>query len=143
MIQILPKWVLTGTRPAFYDTESGSVLEQTARIYDKMNELVESYNSFVENTNKAIADFEDGVINSQKEFEVAIRQTIQDFIDVITMRVEAQDQKIADMEEYVNTNLVATATNIINGAIADGSIAVNLVYDETSENLNLETGGNV
>ena len=43
-IEFLPPWVETGIQPAFYDKESGTVLQQTARMYAKVNELVKSVN---------------------------------------------------------------------------------------------------
>ena len=52
-IDFLPPWVETGIQPAFYDKESGTVLQQTARMYDKVNELVESVN----HQNETIDDY--------------------------------------------------------------------------------------
>lgn len=52
-IELLPPWVETGLQPAFYDKESGSVLQQTARMYAKLNELVGSVN----NQNSIITDY--------------------------------------------------------------------------------------
>ena len=43
-IEFLPPWVETGLQPAFYDRESGTVLQQTARMYAKVNELVKAVN---------------------------------------------------------------------------------------------------
>ena len=36
-IEFLPPWVETGIQTAFYDKESGTVLQQTARMYAKVN----------------------------------------------------------------------------------------------------------
>lgn len=51
-IEFLPPWVETGLQPAFYDKESGTVLQQTARMYAKVNELVNAdnklYKDFIE-----------------------------------------------------------------------------------------------
>lgn len=43
-IEFLPPWVETGLQPAFYDRESGTVIQQTARMYAKVNELVKAVN---------------------------------------------------------------------------------------------------
>lgn len=40
----LPHWVLTDLQPAFYDTESGSVLSLLAKIYGKINEVIDEVN---------------------------------------------------------------------------------------------------
>lgn len=52
-INFLPPWVETNLQPAFYDLESGTSLQQTARMYNKVNELVRSVN----NQNEIIADY--------------------------------------------------------------------------------------
>ena len=43
-VNFLPPWVETNIQPAFYDKESGSVLQQTARMYAKVNCLVRMFN---------------------------------------------------------------------------------------------------
>ena len=52
-INFLPPWVETNEQPAFYDKESGTVLQQTARMYAKVNQLVRSVNE----QNETIADY--------------------------------------------------------------------------------------
>ena len=52
-IELLPPWIETGLQPAFYDKESGTVLQQTSRMYAKVNELVQSVN----NQNATIAEY--------------------------------------------------------------------------------------
>lgn len=56
-IDLLPPWVETGIQPAFYDKESGTVLQQTARMYAKVNELTTAYNSFTESINDTVDDY--------------------------------------------------------------------------------------
>lgn len=52
-IELLPPWVETGLQPAFYDKESGTVLQQVSRMYPKINQLIGSVN----NQNTTIADY--------------------------------------------------------------------------------------
>ena len=52
-IEFLPPWIETGLQPAFYDKESGTVLQQTARMYAKVNEVVASVNQ----QNEKIAEY--------------------------------------------------------------------------------------
>ena len=47
-INFLPPWVETNIQPAFYDKESGTVLQQTARMYAKVNQLVRKFNELEE-----------------------------------------------------------------------------------------------
>lgn len=56
MIQPLPDWVIPDTDPAFYDSESLTAIQMVAKIYGKMNELVKSYNEFLEEDRTLIED---------------------------------------------------------------------------------------
>lgn len=51
-IDVLPPWVETGLQPAFYDKESGTVLQQVSRMYYKMNELIKAQNIEIEKFNE-------------------------------------------------------------------------------------------
>lgn len=53
-IEPLPDWVLTNTQPAFYDTESVTVLSLLSKIYGKINEVINSYNEYTEETDAKI-----------------------------------------------------------------------------------------
>lgn len=97
MIKLLPRWRLTDLRPAFYDCESGSAIEQTARVYAKMNELIEAYNAFADEYNKLFEEFKTQVTNDNEVFRVALRQEFQDFIDTIDLKILEME---ADYNEY-------------------------------------------
>lgn len=56
-IEFLPPWIETGVQPAFYDKESGTVLQQVARIYAKVNQLIESFNDLSKNTTELIEEY--------------------------------------------------------------------------------------
>ena len=94
----LINWFLTDKKPAFYDCESGTSIEQTARVYKAMQELITEYNSWVEKSNKIIADFTASATKNQEVFETALRQEFQDFINVV-------DLKVLELEQYVKVNL--------------------------------------
>ena len=47
-IEFLPPWIETNLQPAFYDAESGTVLQQMALMYGKVNELTEVVNKYTE-----------------------------------------------------------------------------------------------
>lgn len=84
----LPEWRLTNKYPAFYDSESGSAIEQTAKVYAAMQELIKEYNQFVKDTNTAIDDFINTTNQDQETFATALRQEFQDFIDTVDMKIE-------------------------------------------------------
>ena len=104
-MNLLPHWVLTDKFPAFYDSESKTALEQTARVYGAMQELITEYNSFVDSVNQHILDFENAAKKDYEIFTTAIRQEFQDFIDVVTLKIQSQDSIIEDAVSYMKTNL--------------------------------------
>lgn len=80
-IDILPPWVETGLQPAFYDLESGTVLQQTARMYAKVRELTEGYNTFTQNITNEVNQFESDVDDRVTEFENSVNETVADYIE--------------------------------------------------------------
>jgi len=75
-IELLPPWIETGLQPAFYDKESGTVLQQTSRMYAKVNELIQSVN----NQNTTIAEY------IQKFVE------LKDYVDTYFENLDVQEE---------------------------------------------------
>lgn len=158
-IQFLPHWVLTDLQPAFYDSESGTVLQQMSRLYPKIQELIKTYNDFVTEVNRYITEFEEGIIKDFNCFQNCIIKTMNDYIESIDTKINLQDNTIASAIarqdrsiankfaeqdeviaaaiEYMKNNIVATATNVINEAIENGDLNVGVTYDSTTESLNI------
>lgn len=86
-INFLPPWVETNIQPAFYDKQSGTCLQQTARMYNKVNELVR-------------------IANEQWE-------TIQDYINqFIELKDYVEDYfENLDVQEEINNKLDAMVNN--------------------------------
>lgn len=123
-IELLPPWVETGLQPAFYDKESGTVLQQVSRMYAKINQLIGSVN----NQNTTIADYIQKFID------------LKDYVDTYFTNLDVQaeinnklDQMATDgtLQEIISTYLNANAvwgfdtvadmkssTNLINGSFA-------------------------
>lgn len=157
-ISPLPHWVLTNYQSAFYDSESGTVLQALARIYPKIEELITDYNNYVKQIDNIINDFQNGMIDDFECFKKCIIKTMTDYIESIDTKMSVQDSIIADkfneIDEtlenkfneqdeqiqnainYMKDNIVATATTIINQAIENGDLNVGLEYDEPTESLN-------
>lgn len=53
----LPPWAETGLQPAFYDVESGTVLQQTARMYAKVQQLTRLFNELSEETQETVEEY--------------------------------------------------------------------------------------
>lgn len=153
-MRLLPHWVLTDLNPAFYDTESGSVIEQTAKVYAAMNELIKEYNSFVDEINKRITEFENGIIKSETDFKNCIIKAVNNYINSLDIKIDEQnltiseaiarqDNTISQAVAYMKDNIKATATEVVNAAIIAGTLTLMQTYDETTESLNLIVTGEV
>lgn len=133
----LPHWVLTDTLPAFYDCESATAIQQTARLYGKIQELITIYNEFTREINRYITDFEEGIIKDFNCFQNCVIKTMDDYIQTIDMKINLQDKNIEEAIEYMKDNLVSTITNLFNQAIQSGNIKASLLetYNPDDESL--------
>lgn len=133
-INFLPPWVETNLQPAFYDLESGTCLQQTARMYDKVNQLVRSVNE----QNETIADYIQQFIDLKDYVEdyfdnLDVQQEINNKLDTMVQdgtletligvyiqpRIDAQNAVISDFEEEVRGDI--TEINNAVSALASGS----------------------
>lgn len=126
-IDFLPPWVETGIQPAFYDKESGTVLQQTARMYAKVNELIADNHT----QNETIDDYIDK-FNELHDY-------VYDYFDNL------------DVQEEINNKLNkmvidGTMYNIINeqifGSLNNRVLANTTDIDElqTDQELNVKKG---
>ena len=90
----LPKWRLTNPFPSFLDSESGTAIEQTAKVYAAMQQLIDEYNAFVDSVTAQINEFTATTKADHEEFETALRQEFQDFIDTVDLKMSQQNAKI-------------------------------------------------
>lgn len=127
-VELLPPWVETGLQPAFYDKESGTVLQQVARMYAKVNYLVEMFNTFekdaTETINEYIAKF------------VELKDFVDDYFDNLDVQQEINNKldamvEAGTLQEIITTYIQANsiwcfdtvaqmklAENFINGSYA-------------------------
>ena len=132
MIELLPRWNYPDSTPAFYDNESLTAIQASAKVYGKMNELVKEYNKFADECNKKISEFEYSTIEELNTFEASMRQEFQDFIDAIENHIRVHE---ANINEEIK--------DVLNQGLTEGSITITGVYDESSESLNLTLGGSI
>lgn len=111
-MKLLPHWSLTGKNPAFYDTESATAIEQTAKVYGAMQSLIEEYNGFVDTLNKEIETFEASSKEEAEAFKLCITGIVSDYIQSIDMRMD-------EATVYMKANLRATAEELLNEIIVD------------------------
>ena len=74
-VEFLPPWVETGLQPAFYDKESGTVLQQTARMYARVNMLIRMFNKLSKNTKNEIER-----LSKERDLNLLVHN----FIEVLT-----------------------------------------------------------
>ncbi len=143
----LPNWILNHRFPSVYDSDSKTVIEQTARVYGAMNDLIEEYNRYVETLNSEIAKFETGIVSTQECFRNNITKVMNEFI-------ESVDNKILNLESHLKTNIRETLNIWIQEGSLDDTImnsfenlksrvevleqnANAVVYNEETESLDL------
>lgn len=85
-INFLPPWVETNIQPAFYDKESGSVIQQTARMYAKVNQLVRIANEQYETIQDYINRF------------IELKDYVEDYFTNLDVQEEI-DKKLDEMAE--------------------------------------------
>ena len=108
-VPFLPPWAETGFQPAFYDVESGTVLQQTARMYDKVNQLIRLFNEFSETVTNEVNAFEQNVNDNIEQFEHDVNETVADYIEKFTALKDFVDDYFdnLDVQEEINNKLDA------------------------------------
>lgn len=85
-INFLPPWVETNLQPAFYDLESGTCLQQTSRMYAKVNQLIRSVNE----QNETIADYVQQFLD--------LKDYVEDYFENLDVQTEINN-KLDQMAE--------------------------------------------
>lgn len=116
-IEFLPPWVETGLQPAFYDRESGTVLQQTARMYAKINELVKAVNGM----DKIIKEYVEYIDNYFKNLDV--QEEINNKLDEMAesgdlATIIAQFIELGPVFGYDTIADMAESENLSDGCIA-------------------------
>lgn len=89
-VEFLPPWIETGLQPAFYDKESGTVLQQTARMYARVNMLIRMFNKLSKNTKTTVEEYIDKFGD--------LYTYVHDFFDNLDLQEEV-NIKLEDMVE--------------------------------------------
>lgn len=137
IIKKLPHWVLSNPSPSFYETEGGTVIEQTAIMYNKMNELIESYNKMADELNVKIEEYVTNREEDQEAFEIAINQIIHDFTTLVETELKDQDAQIKNAVDYLVNNLEQSMSEVLMQLVESGRITIKLQYNENSESLEI------
>lgn len=144
-INFLPPWVETNLQPAFYDLESGTCLQQTSRMYAKVNQLIRSVND----QNETIADYIQQFVDLRNYVEdyfenLDVQEEINNKLDEMTedgsitqllkpLVDEAEERIIGEVETYessINTQIADINTKV-NQAVSGNPIPVSSTDDMT------------
>lgn len=140
----LPRWVLTDVHPAFHDSESMTVLEQTSRLYGKMKELIDSYNAWVEETNRLIVEYKNEEDMQDDEFENRIIETMNNYIASVDEKLACQEREfdevrglIADLNANIKVEVETATRSIIETMKTSGEFndIILSTLDEVNERL--------
>lgn len=121
----LPPWAETGLQPAFYDVESGTVLQQTARMYDKVNQLTRLFNELSEETKETVEEY------------IAKFIELKDFVDDYFDNLDVQEEinnKLDDMVE------AGTMSDLIAQYIGLGALVVYDTLGDLISSVNVSNG---
>lgn len=132
---LLPRWNLQPNRPSFYDTDSATLLELASKMHGSFNEMVTDYNNLVVSVENQMNQFMEDANADREAFATALRQEFQDFIDIVSIKLENADRLIDEMIVDVKTG--------IKEAIETGKITIGTVYDSDTEALNIGVTGGV
>lgn len=106
-VEFLPPWIETGLQPAFYDKESGTVLQQTARMYARVNMLIRMFNKLSKNTKTTVEDY----INQFNE----LHDYVHDYFDNLDVQEEINNKLDAMVEDGTLQEILGEYFTIIDG----------------------------
>ena len=118
-IEFLPPWVETNLQPAFYDVESGTVLQQTARMYAKINDIIKVINNYndyqgeIEALQAQMADLR----KQFSGFQVSVDDQLDDFMADVVNLITAQINYVKNYSDQEDAKLKAYIDNAIMGNI--------------------------
>lgn len=136
-VEFLPPWIETGRQPAFYDKESGSVLQQTARMYARVNMLIRMFNKLSKQTKQTVEEYIDK-FNELHDYvmdyfaNLDVQEEINNKLDDMVEQGTLQEI-IAD---YLNSKAVFGYDTV-----ADMKSATNLIAGSYAKTLGFTTKG--
>jgi DNA anti-recombination protein RmuC len=126
-IPMLPNWAILRSRYAFEDTESNTAVEQTARLYKAIQEIIDSCNEFSKSIQNEVDTFTTNQSKDYEENKAELTKIMHEFIHSI-------DTKVDTAVNYMTDNLTDAVQNM------SGEIIEGLVDEKVTESLgNYET----
>ena len=104
-VEFLPPWVETGLQPAFYDKESGTVLQQTARMYARVNMLIRMFNKLSKNTKEEVERFEKYVTDTVNDY-IERFNTLYDYVHDYFDNLDVQEEINHKLDQMVEDGVI-------------------------------------
>lgn len=124
-VEFLPPWIETGLQPAFYDKESGTALQQTARMYARVNMLIRMFNKLSRNTKTTVEDY----INQFNE----LHDYVHDYFDNLDVQEQINNKLDEMAEDGSLTALISAYVDPIFNEFTDG---INETVNDINETVN-------
>lgn len=137
IIKKLPHWVISNPSPSFFETEGGTVLEQTGVMYKKVQELIDNYNSFVDEVNNKIDEFIANTLADQEVFEISINQMIHDFTELVETELKSQDTEIKNAIDYMKTHIDNSVNDILLNLFETKQLTLEFSHNAETESLEI------
>ncbi len=140
----LPYWILTDEFPSFYDCESKTAVEQTARVYGAMQKLIDEYNKFIDDLNAELENFENGTTEDVELFKMGVNQKFDDFVAIVELKLKGQDSKLDGFIGDIKGNLSQAILTLVREMKESGELSETILdaFEETTniiETLRTET----
>ena len=100
-VECLPKWIVADTLPAFYETEGATAIQMVAKLYNKVKELIESYNELVNLIDGKFDEQDEEIANAIDYMKTHLVETLQELFN----------QALADGDISVDLSITYDETN--------------------------------
>ena len=103
MIENLKNWNLTQEQAGFYDIESGTVIQQTARLYQKIKETIDILNNYLDNLNEIVSTQNSNIEEATNYMKNNIQETasnlFNEYLDEEKIEANLKENYNSDTEE--------------------------------------------
>jgi len=103
MIENLKNWNLTQEQAGFYDVESGTVIQQTARLYQKIKETIDILNDYLDNLNEIVSTQNSNIEEATNYMKNNIQETasnlFNEYLDEEKIEANLKENYNSDTEE--------------------------------------------
>lgn len=116
MARLLPPWMFPDSRYDFSSTQTDTLMEETARLYQCINDIVEAYDKLMVDVKALIKEYQDNGNKTLDDFKEEITKLCHDFIVEVDRKIEYQndliDENLAKNKELLDNKTAESLANI-------------------------------